>query len=79
MTKVSQQEKVIRPAEYQKFKAAIKRVLKKASKPLTWAEIKEKVGFGQKVPNNRWVKWLEEDIGLVREKTKEGKTVWRLA
>lgn len=52
--------------------------MKQAKKPLTWAEIKEKAGFEQKVPNNKWVRWMEEDIGLVREKTKEGKTVWRL-
>lgn len=30
-----------------------------------------KAGFEQKVPNNKRVKWMEEDIGLVRERTKE--------
>jgi len=30
------------------------------------------------VPNPKWVKWMEEDIGLIREKTKDGKTLWRL-
>jgi len=53
--------------------------LKQAKKPLTWTEIKDKACFKQKVPNNKWVKWMEEDIGLVREKTKEGKTLWRLS
>jgi len=64
--------------DYEKFRAPIERILKRTKKPLTWAEIKEQAGFGQKVPNNKWVKWLEEDIELIREKTKEGKTVWRL-
>jgi hypothetical protein len=74
-----QQKKVMpRPRDYEKFRAPIEKVLKQAKKPLTWAEIKGKAGFEQKVPNNKWVRWLEEDIGLVREKTKEGKTVWRL-
>lgn len=80
MAQKSQQKKVIpRPKNYEKFRAPIERILKRAKEPLTWAEIKEKAGFEQKVPNNKWVRWLEEDIGLVREKTKEGKTVWRLA
>ena len=70
-------EVIPRPEDYEKFSAAIKKILKQAKEPLAWAEIKEKAGFKQKVPNNKWVKWLEEDIGLVREK-KEGKTVWRL-
>jgi len=53
--------------------------LEEASEPLTWSEIKETAGFQQKVPNNKWVKWMEEDIGLVRKRTKDGKTLWRLA
>jgi len=79
MVQESQQRKSIpRPKDYEKFKVPIEKILKQAKKALTWAEIKEKAGFKQKVPNNKWVKWLEEDIGLVREKTKDGKTVWRL-
>ena len=79
MAQKGQQKKLIpRPEDYQKFKGSIEKILKQAEQPLTWAEIKEKAGFEQKVPNNKWVKWMEEDIGLVREKTKDGKTVWRL-
>ena len=76
---MAQEKKVIpRPQDYEKFRGTIERILKRAKKPLTWTEIKQKAGFQQKVPNNKWVKWMEEDIGLIREKTKEGKTVWRL-
>jgi hypothetical protein len=57
----------------------IETILREAKKPLTWTEIKEKAGFQQKVPNNKWVKWMEEDIGLVRERTKDGRTLWRLS
>ncbi len=45
---------------------------------MSWQKIKGAGKFRQEVPNNKWVKWMEEDIGLVREKTREGKTVWRL-
>ena len=72
-------QKLPRPKDYEKFRDPIKRILEEASEPMTWSEIKENVGFQQKVPNNKWVKWMEEDIGLVRERTKDGKTLWRLA
>lgn len=75
--KEHQAEKSITP-DYGRFKAQIRRILRKAKQPMTWAEIKEAGGFAQKVPNNKWVKWMEEDIGLIREKTREGKTVWKL-
>lgn len=69
---------MIQTNDYQKFRNAVQRVLKRAKQPLTWTEIKEKAGFEPKVPNNKWVKWMEGDIGLVRERTKQGKTIWRL-
>lgn len=76
---MAQQKKILpRPKNYERFRACIERILKQAEEPLMWAEIKERAGFKQKVPNNRWVRWMEEDIGLIREKTKEGETVWRL-
>lgn len=72
-------QKLPRPKDYGKFRDTIKRILEETSEPLTWSEIKENAGFQQKVPNNKWVKWMEEDIELVRERTKDGKTLWRLA
>ena len=74
----SRQENLSRHRNYENFRDAIERILKEAKEPLRWTKIKEKAGFQQKVPNNRWIRWMEEDIGLVREKTKEGKTLWRL-
>ena len=80
MTQGNNQKKSLpRPRDYEKLRDPIERILKQAKEPLTWTEIKEKAGFEQKVPNNKWVKWMEEDIGLVRERTKEGKTLWRLS
>lgn len=65
-------------SDYDDFKKTIQKILRRSKKPLAWAEIKEKAGFKQKVPNNRWVKQMEVDIGLIREKDEKRRTVWRL-
>lgn len=62
---------------YELFKRKIEAVLKAEPNGLTWAEIKRRLNLPQKVPNNRWVKSMEKDIGLIRERTK-GKLIWRL-
>jgi len=44
---------------------------------LGWSEIRNIGNFEQKVPNNKWVRQMEKDIGLIRNK--EGnKIIWRL-
>ena len=73
------QKPIPRPIDYEKFRDPIETILKESKKPLTWTEIKEKADFQQKVPNNKWVKWMEEDIGLIRERTTDGKTLWSLS
>lgn len=65
-------------SNYDEFKEKVEKVLKETGEPLTWTEIKERAGFVQKVPNNKWVNQLEEDIGLIREKVKSGRVKWRL-
>lgn len=69
--------RVISVDRYEDFKNKVKEVLEEAGKPLTWKEIREKAGFTQKFPNNVWVRNMEKDAGLVREKIK-GKIYWRL-
>ena len=65
--------------EYEEFKKKVLRVLKSRKKPFSWKEVKAKAGFKQKVPNNQWVRRLEKDIGLIRERSKEKKCIiWRL-
>lgn len=64
---------------YKEFKQTIKGELEKSPKGLTWTELKTRRSeFHQKVPNNLWVRMLESDIGLIRKKRLDGKTVWRL-
>lgn len=60
---------------YDNFKDKIEEILKTSEIPLTWTQIKEKVGFTQKVPNNKWVRQMENDIGLKREKDKKTKKI----
>ena len=76
--KISEKERKIASIEkYEEFKNHIKKILAEAGKPLTWSEIKTIGNFKQKVPNNLWVRKVEEDIGLIREKIK-GKMHWKL-
>ena len=75
--KKRQAEKSVTP-DYERFRTQIRKILREAKQPMAWAEIKEAEGFPQKVPNNKWVKWMEEDIGLMREKTGGGRIMWRL-
>jgi len=62
---------------YGKFRTQIERILKVEPEGLTWTEIKQRLNLPQKVPNNRWVRKMEKDIGLER-KTIKGKTYWKL-
>lgn len=74
---------IYRPKEtkkmtYEEFKQIIEEELKKAPKGLTWTQIRERrPELYQKFPANQWVRQMEKDIGLVREKTK-GKMYWKL-
>jgi len=63
--------------KYEEFKEKIREILKKYPKGLGWSEIREIGKFPQKVPNNKWVKKLEKEISLRREKVK-GKLIWKI-
>lgn len=60
---------------YKDFKDKIEKVLKASKTPLTWTHIKEKAGFTQKVPYNKYVLQMEKDIGLKRIKNEETKQI----
>lgn len=62
---------------YKDFRDAIEKLLKAEPDGLTWSEIKTRLNLPQKVPNNKWVRQMEKDIGLTRTKESRG-TVWRL-
>ena len=64
--------------DYENFKDTIEKILRHSNKPLTWTEVRETADLPQKYPNNRWVYRMERDIGLVRERLTDGKTLWKL-
>ena len=64
---------------YEEFRDQIKSVILTAETSPTWTELRTKAKLPQKYPNNQWVHRMEEDIGLVRERTKDGKNIWRLS
>lgn len=63
---------------YDTFKKAVQDVLRGSGASLTWTEIKAKAELPQKAPNNKWVRALEKDIGLVRERQRGRGVLWRL-
>lgn len=66
-----------RKMSYEEFRDKIEEVLKKYPEGTTWTQIREDAELEQKWPNNKWVRRMDEDIGLTREKVK-GQMTWRL-
>jgi hypothetical protein len=62
---------------YEEFRDSIQKELKKNADGLTWTEIRVKLKLPQKVPNNKWVRRMEKDIGLLRVRDLMG-VVWRV-
>jgi hypothetical protein len=63
---------------YDDFKTKVGDVLRLASRPLTWTEVRTHANLPQAYPNNQWVHRMETDIGLVRRRESEGIIHWSL-
>ena len=70
---------------YEEFKESIRKILERHPSGLTWTQIRDKLNFPQKYPNNQWVRRLETDIGLNRIKingdlfwNSENKTIYTI-
>ena len=63
---------------YEDFRDVIRRTLKSATSPLTWTEIRTNAKLPQMFPNNQWVRRMEKDIKLVRQRDAHGIIQWRL-
>lgn len=63
---------------YEEFRDRIDAVLKSSEMPLTWTEVRTKAKLPQKFPNNQWVHRMDKDIGLIREKDRNGIIRWTL-
>lgn len=64
---------------YEQFRERVLKNLADVPDGLTWTELKQRGGFYQTVPNNRWVGRLEDDIQLRREKVRARGVVWRVS
>jgi hypothetical protein len=64
---------------YDDFKQKIATTLQKAAGPLTWTEIRTGARLPQAFPNNQWVRRMEKDIGLRRDRDAHGIVKWSLA
>jgi len=63
---------------YEDFRDRVKQTLQYSDKGMTWTEIRSKLKLDQVVPNNKWVRAMEKDIGLMRVKRSDGVVVWRV-
>lgn len=63
---------------YEEFRDGISTVLRESEGPITWTEVRTKARLPQKFPNNQWVRRMETDIGLAREKNEHGIILWKL-
>jgi len=62
---------------YEDFRDKVSQTLRSGS--LTWTEIRTKAKLPEKLPNNKWVHRLEQDIRLRREKDTHGIIKWKIA
>ncbi|MBE0657591.1 MAG: hypothetical protein IH602_07860 [Bryobacteraceae bacterium] len=62
---------------YEVFRDAVRGILADAGR-LTWTEIRTAAKLPQRLPNNQWVRRLEADISLRREKDVHGIIIWSL-
>lgn len=70
--------KDVKKMTYEEFRQIIKEELEKVPKGLNWTQIRERrTELYQRWPANQWVRQMEKDIGLIREKIK-GRTIWRI-
>ncbi len=63
---------------YDEFRDRIKKVLLDSGRPLSWTEVRTTAKLPQVFPNNKWVRRMEAEIGLAREKDKLGIIHWSI-
>jgi hypothetical protein len=63
---------------YDDFRERVARVLSDSAESLTWTEVRTKAKLPQALPNNKWVRRLEQEIGLQRVR-RDGVIHWLLS
>src|SRR5438445_7112162 len=63
---------------YEQFRDKIRHALQYKDNGMTWTQVRRFLSLDQVVPNNKWVRRLERDIGLERIKGPDGLIRWRV-
>ncbi len=76
---VEEQRKVLtKKMAYEQFRDKIRRALEYNDLGMTWTKLRNHLQLDQVVPNNKWVRRMEKDIGLMRVKGTDGVVLWRV-
>ena len=63
---------------YSEFREKIRNTLEYKDDGMTWTELRDQLELEQVVPNNKWVRQLEKDIGLRRIRVMKG-VIWQIS
>ncbi|MFI5380886.1 MAG: hypothetical protein ACHRHE_16430 [Tepidisphaerales bacterium] len=63
---------------YVDFRDAIADELRRFPAGLTWAELKQRLKLPYKIPCPEWVRQLEQEIGLSRERGSGRALIWKV-
>lgn len=67
------------PMTYEAFRERIQAVVSEADRHgLSWTEVRTAAALPQLFPNNQWVRRMETDISLSRERDTHGIIRWRV-
>ena len=67
------------PMSYESFRDTVRDVLVRAGRGLTWTEVRTEAKLPQALPNNQWVRRMEVDIRLMRQRDSRGILLWAIA
>ena len=62
---------------YEDLRDEVRKILESKPEGVSWTQIRKELQLSQRAPYHKWVKRMEKDIGLAREK-KGSQTIWRL-
>ena len=63
---------------YVEFRDAIGRELRRCPSGLTWVALKERLKLRYGIPCPEWVRQMEQEVGLVRERGSSRAFTWKL-
>ncbi len=72
-------ERVIgKKMSYEEFRDKVSKLLQYRDNGMTWMQIRDQLKLAEVVPNGKWVRQMEKEIGLMRVKMADGRILWRI-